>query len=230
MAESKVNLSLWNLLFQKLVWISIEICHSELDRPSSCNLRGLGFTNCQLLGLFVFCSPFNFMGILWFSCSQYLILTFPSTSSTLQLNSTDICDSSFLSCRLHLSVLLCCGNPHTLPLDSIPPHFLHEWGMRLSPVLPTVFLLLILLAEKAQDFQRAGAGVLEVLTSLQQETKGRRSWKLCSPSADKIWKLLVFVPHLSAAPVPNGLDDTVISQSHCELVPAPWNDIYQTCW
>lgn len=43
--------------------------------------------------------------------------------------------------------------------------------MRLSPVLPSVFALLVLLAEQAQDFQRAGAGVLEVLTALWQENK-----------------------------------------------------------
>lgn len=51
--------------------------------------------------------------------------------------------------------------------------------------------------------------------------------------SDKIWTLLyvlVFRPYLSAAPVPDGLDDTVISQSHCHLVSASWNDIYQTCW
>lgn len=43
--------------------------------------------------------------------------------------------------------------------------------MRLSPVPPAIFVLLILLAEEVQGFQRAGAGVLEVLTALWQEIR-----------------------------------------------------------
>lgn len=41
--------------------------------------------------------------------------------------------------------------------------------MRLSPVLASIFLL----AEQMQGFQRAGAGVLEVLAALQQEDRER---------------------------------------------------------
>lgn len=47
--------------------------------------------------------------------------------------------------------------------------------MRLSPVLS----LLILLAEQAQGFQRACAGVLEVLTALQQENRAGTTFGRC---------------------------------------------------
>lgn len=45
--------------------------------------------------------------------------------------------------------------------------------MRLSPVPPSIFTLFVLLAGQAQGFQRAGAGVLEVLTALQRKSDSR---------------------------------------------------------
>lgn len=36
-------------------------------------------------------------------------------------------------------------------------------------------------------------------------------------------------PHLGAAPVPDGLDDAVISQRHRELVSISRDDVHQTC-
>lgn len=72
------------------------------------------------------------------------------------------------------SVFLCSRNPDTLPLDSVPPHLFQERGMRLSPVPPSIFPLPVLLAEQAQGFQRAGAGVLEVLAALRQEIREQK--------------------------------------------------------
>ncbi len=45
--------------------------------------------------------------------------------------------------------------------------------MRLSPVPPSVLLLLLVLAGQPQSFQGAGAGVLEVLAALQEEIESR---------------------------------------------------------
>lgn len=52
----------------------------------------------------------------------------------------------------------------------------------MSPVLPSICPLLILLAEQAQCFQRVGAGVLEVLTTLRQEIREIRGSRLTSPA------------------------------------------------
>lgn len=68
----------------------------------------------------------------------------------------------------------CSRNPDSLPLDGVSPHFFQKPGM--SPVLSFVRPLPVLLAEQEQGFHGFGAGVLQVLTTLEkknQETSDR---------------------------------------------------------
>lgn len=70
---------------------------------------------------------------------------------------------SFMPSFSRVQLFLCSRNPDSLPLNGISPHFFHERGM--STVCP----LLVLLVEQVQGLQRVCAGVLKVLTALQQE-------------------------------------------------------------